>query len=68
MSLPSLQRIAGLRRKVPSVIANSIPIREDLIAEQLGADRDDVAEACGQLLLDGTVAMNPDGTYRLTSP
>lgn len=38
---------------------------EQRIAEAGAFDREQVAEACGQLLVDGLVLLNADGTYRL---
>ena len=44
-------------------------LTEDRICHALNADREDVALACGRLLEDGSVRMNPDATYTpLASP
>lgn len=59
--------IPGLmRRAAMAIAADPDALTEQRLAVALGADREDVALACGLLLEDGDVAMNPDGTYRTT--
>lgn len=41
---------------------------EQRISNSGAWDREQVAEACGQLLEDGAIILNPDGTYRPVTP
>lgn len=60
--------VAHLRGRVAQAIAaDRDALTEQRLAVALGADREDIALACGLLLDNGDVAMNPDGTYRTTS-
>jgi hypothetical protein len=54
------------RRAIQAIAADPDALTEQRLAIALGADREDVALACGLLLDSGDVAMNPDGTYRTT--
>lgn len=60
--------LSSLRGRVAAAIAaDPDALTEPRLALHLGADREDVALACGGLLDDGEVALNPDGTYRTAS-
>lgn len=54
----------GLRAKVLDRLKAG-PQSEQELSARLDVGRDDVAEACGRLLVDGKVALRPDFTYAL---
>lgn len=62
------RHLPQLRGRVAAAIAaDPGALTEPRLALHLGADREDVALVCGDLLDDGEVALNPDGTYRTAS-
>jgi DNA-binding transcriptional ArsR family regulator len=51
------------RRALAAITADPGALTEQRLGETLGADREDIALACGDLLVDGEIALAPDGTY-----
>ncbi len=54
----------ALREHLDQEITTLDRMLQDRLALALGESRDDIADACGALLLDDQVVLNPDHTYR----
>lgn len=58
----------GLRARVVGLLRHEPWLNERQITVRLHESHDDVAEACGRLLVDGRVRLRPDGRYGLVRP
>lgn len=63
-SLTSRVNRVQLRARVQAaVLAEPGVLTERMLADRLGESSEEIADACGKLLLDDVLALNPDGTY-----
>jgi hypothetical protein len=52
-----------LKRRIKEMLTRE-GMTELRLVEATGADREEVADQCGRLLLDDEIVLDPDGTYR----
>jgi DNA-binding Lrp family transcriptional regulator len=59
-----LRAITLRERVLKAIAAEPEALSEKRLTEVLGVEREEIADACGRLLLDDKIDLKPDGTYR----